>query len=230
MIEPCCCDRQAPAAIKAAGGNATLFTNGDVTVQKWFSALSSLAGPNHQMTLLVRQPDVQLLRWLRTWMQRGWTTQLHLTTLSSSTASEASASERSVQSTGVLASDVPTLVAAELDGLTDRVTVAQDTSMPTEMVIFQGERGVVVIAGPMLTAPQPGLTVYACHYDKDGQPIADLLAAVTARHRQHRVALATAPAAPAVSDSTADEAPADVQSTGVLASDSPTPKKKTKKK
>ena len=218
MIEPCCCDRQAPAAIKAAGGNATLFTNGDVTVQKWFSALSSLAGPNHQMTLLVRQPDVQLLRWLRNWMQRGWTTHLSLTTL---------------------ASDVPTLVAAELDGLTDRVTVAQDTSMPTEMVIFQGERGVVVIAGPMLTAPQPGLTVYACHYDKDGQPISDLLAAVTARHRQHRVELATAPAAPAdeeaasvpdVSPSGDEAAPADVQSPGVLASDSPTPKKKTKKK
>ena len=167
MIEPCCCDRQAPSALKANGGHTTLFTNGDVTLQNWFNALSSLAGSNHRMTLLVADPDVQMLRWLRNWLNRGWTTHLQLTTRV----------EKNL------------FIERELEGLMDRVSVAVDPNLQSELVVFEGDRGVVVICGPMLSEKQPGLIVYSAYNGKNAGVMAELISAANARHRQHKVEL-----------------------------------------
>ena len=202
MIEPCCCERQAPEALRSNHGRATLFTNGDVTLQKWFTALSSLAGPNHRMTLVVQQPDVQMMRWLRTWLQRGWTTHLQLTV-------------------GTLSVDI----AAELDGLLDRLTLAVDDAIGTELLCCEGDRGCVVLCGPMLSAVRPALTVYSAYSGRERGMMADLLSAVNARHRQHQVEMPAAPAdvsSSTVSEALASDAPADVQS--------PAGSKKKKKK
>lgn len=221
MIEPCCCERQAPEALRSNQGRATLFTNGDVTMQKWFNALSSLAGPNHRMTLVVQQPDVQMMRWLRTWLQRGWTTHLQLTVSSQP-------SDISPQT-----SDIKTLVAAELDGLLDRLTLAVDNAIGTELLCCEGDRGCVVLCGPMLSDVRPALTVYSAYSGRERGMMADLLSAVNARHRQHQVEMPAANGdgslSLCVSDSGSTEEPSP-KCEGVLASDSPTPKKKTKKK
>lgn len=164
LIEPCCCERQLPRLLKDYNGRAACFTNGDVTVLHWFKAVSYLAGGSHQLTLVVRQPDIKLLRWVKDWLQRGWTTRVMLTT----------------------ATDARELVAAELEGLTDSVSVATDTTVGDELIAFEGEKGVVVVAGRMLTAPQPGLTVYALYHHHDRGMMGDLLSATEARHRRHK--------------------------------------------
>ena len=163
MIEPCCCERQLPRLLSDYNGRAACFTNGDVTVSHFFKSVSYLAGSSHTMVLVVREADVKLLRWLKTWMERGWTTGVMLTT----------------------ATDARELVAAELEGLTDRVSVATDATVGDELIAFEGEKGVVVVAGRMLTAAQPGLTVYALYHHHDRGMMDDLLAAIEARHRSH---------------------------------------------
>ena len=171
MIEPCCCERQLPQLVRDMHGRTMFFTNGDVTVNHLFKSLSYMAGPNHRLTLVVREPDVQLLRWIKNWMQRGWTTEVHLT--SSNAAAQ--------------------LITAELDGLLDKVTFAQDSTVQDELMAFEGERGVVVIQGRLLTAPLPGLTTYSCYQGQDRGMVRDLLLAVEARHRSHMVELTEAP-------------------------------------
>ena len=164
LIEHCCCERQAPAAIKTGNGQAMMFTNGDVTVSDWFKALSYMAGPSHKMIIIIKEPDVQLLRWIKNWFQRGWTTEVVMTNKS----------------------DHRELIAAELEGLTDKVSVAVDASVYDELVAFSGERGTVVIQGRMLTDIQPGLTMYGCYLVKSGDSD-ELVKAAEARHRSHLV-------------------------------------------
>ena len=168
LMEPCCIERQAPHTLTEAKGRALMWTNGDVNVQHWFKALSYMAGPCHQLTLLVQQPDVQLMRWVKNWMQRGWTTRLQLTTHA----------------------DCRQLVQAELDGLLDRVSLAVDSTLQSEFVVFEGDRGVVVICGPILTTTQPGITVYACYYAKERGMVGELMAAIESRHKAHALSMA----------------------------------------
>lgn len=174
LVEPCCCERQLPAIIKggtgdkAEGRTAAFFTMGDVTMKHVFNAVSSLAGPNHRMTLVVGEPDVEMMRWLRLWMQRGWTTEVRMTARQ----------------------DVRELISAELDGLTERVTLAVDEQLRSELIAFEGERGVVVVCGPMLTRMVPGITTYACYHGKERGAMGELLAAVEARHKSHKVTIA----------------------------------------
>ena len=165
LLEPCCIERQAPYALSEAKGRAMMWTNGDVTVSHWFKALSYMAGPTHRLTLVVKEPDVQLMRWIRTWMQRGWTTEVRLTA----------------------STDARQLVKAELEGLTDKVTVAQDATIRSEAMVLEGDEGTIVIAGPMLTAMQPGLTMYAVMRTTDGG--CDLLQAIVARQKAHALSM-----------------------------------------
>ena len=165
LLEPCCIERQAPYALSEAKGRAMMWTNGDVTVSHWFKALSYMAGPTHRLTLVVKEPDVQLMRWIRTWMQRGWTTEVRLTA----------------------STDARQLVTAELEGLTDKVTVAQDATIRSEAMVLEGDEGTIVIAGPMMTAVQPGLTTYAVMRTKEGG--CDLLQAIVARNKAHALSM-----------------------------------------
>ena len=165
LLEPCCIERQAPYALSEAKGRAMMWTNGDVTVSHWFKALSYMAGPTHRLTLVVKEPDVQLMRWIRTWMQRGWTTEVRLTA----------------------STDARQLVKAELEGLTDKVTVAQDATIRSEAMVLEGDDGTIVIAGPMLTAMQPGLTMYAVMRTTDGG--CDLVQAIVARQKAHALSM-----------------------------------------
>lgn len=170
MIEPCCCERQAPAVMTEYGRRTAMWTNGDVTLEHWFRALSYKAGPNHQMTLLVRRVDVQMLRWVRQWMNRGWTTRLQLTT----------------------AEPCADMVATELEGLTDRVSLAVDGTQTEELLLMLGNEGAMMISGRMLSQPEAGLKVYAVVHGKGTMELTDLISAIDARHRMHKVKIAKA--------------------------------------
>lgn len=160
MIEPCCCERQLPQLLKEANGMTMMFTNGDVTLDHFFRSVSSLAGVRHKMILVMAEPDVQVMRWLRYWLQRGWTTEVQLTTKT----------------------DCKELVQTELEGLTERVSLAIDDTLQSELVSFEGD-GTVVVAGRMLSEKAAGLTTYACYSGKGRGIVAELLEAVEARHR-----------------------------------------------
>ena len=161
MIEPCCCERQLPQLLKEANGMTMMFTNGDVTLDHFFRSVSSLAGTRHKMMLVMAEPDVQVMRWLRYWLQRGWTTEVQLTTKT----------------------DCKELVQTELEGLTERISLAIDDTLQSELVSFEGDGGTVVVAGRMLSEITAGLTTYACYSGKGRGVVAELLDAVEARHR-----------------------------------------------
>ena len=171
LVEVCCCERQLPAIIKGGTGDkvggrtAAFFTMGDVTLGHLFKAVSYMAGATHRMLLVTAEPTEKTMRWIKTWMQRGWTTEVAITARQ----------------------DVTALVATELEWMTDKVTVAKDETLQTELVAMEGERGTVVVCGPMLTVARPGLTVYAAYSGSCRGTMAELLSAAEARHRGHRV-------------------------------------------
>ena len=165
MIEPCCCERQLPEIVKR-NGTTTFLTMGDVTVEHLFRAVSYMAGASHRMTLVLgKQPDVKLMRWLHQWMQRGWTTELHLTTTT----------------------DAADIVASELKDFQERITLAVDDSVPTEVMAMEGDEGVVVICGRLLTVVVPGITVYALYHGKERGLMDELLSAIEARSKRAEV-------------------------------------------
>lgn len=202
MIEPCCCERQWPTALQEKGGRTVVFTNGDVTVHHIFKSLSYLAGPTHRLLLLVANPDVQLLRWMKNWLQRGWTTEVRLTSQT----------------------DVSTLVNEELGELSAKVSLAVDDTLRDELICMEGERGCVTVCGRMLTATLPGITTYACYHGKERGMMAELLAAVEARHRSHRVTehTGTVPTCDSGNDNTEGLSPA--------CEEKPSPKRRKKNK
>lgn len=165
LVEPCCAERTLPQLVREMRGVAMFWTNGDVTVQHLFKSLSYMAGPTHRLTLVVRTADVQLMRWVKNWMQRGWTTEVRLT----------------------CGEDATALVGTELEGFTDKVSVAVDDTVRDELMAVEGERGVVCIQGRMLTQTVPGITTYACYQGKERGMVGELLAAVEARHKRHHV-------------------------------------------
>ena len=170
LVEPCCAERTLPQLVREMRGVAMFWTNGDVTVQHLFKSLSYMAGPTHRLTLVVRTADVQLCRWVKNWMQRGWTTEVRLT----------------------CGEDATALVGTELEGFTDKVSVAVDDTVRDELMAVEGERGVVCIQGRMLTQTVPGITMYACYQGKERGMVGELMAAVEARQRSHRVTMTEA--------------------------------------
>lgn len=158
MVEPCCAERQLPAMLKEQKGQAMVVTNGDVTMMHFFRSLSYMAGPTNEVVLAVGVMDVQMCRWIRQWMQRGWTTRVTITTRQ----------------------DQREMISAEMEGWTERVTMATDEQLQTEMMAFRGERGTVTVSGRMLSKMEPGVTSYFIVKGEN-----DLLRAIESRHRLH---------------------------------------------
>ena len=166
LIESCCTERLLPALLREAkGGAATWLTMGDVTLRHVFVAVSSLAGPNHVMTLVMRKPDLQTMRWVRHWMERDWTRRLLL----------------------LIREDCRELVSVELGGLTGKVVLAVDETVDDEMVAFEGERGTVVVCGRMLSVVEAGIRTYAGYFGGERGVMRELREATEARIKRHRV-------------------------------------------
>lgn len=166
LIESCCTERLLPALLRdAKDGTATWLTMGDVTLRHVFVAVSSLAGPNHVMTLVMRRPDLQTMRWVRHWMERDWTRRLLL----------------------LSREDCRELVSVELGGLTGKVVLAVDETVDDEMVAFEGERGTVVVCGRMLSVVEAGIRTYAGYFGGERGVMRELLEATEARIKRHRV-------------------------------------------
>ena len=124
MIEPCCCENQLPEALREQKGRAIVATSGDVLINHWYKAIGYQAGTTHKLRLCIHQADIKLLRHIRLWMQRGWTTEVQITTCE----------------------DQREMIAQELG---DSVSIATDGMMQSELMAMEGEDGLVMIVGPM---------------------------------------------------------------------------------
>jgi hypothetical protein len=167
MIEPCCIDNQLPMAVREQKGRAIVATSGDVMAHHWYRAISYQAGPTNKLRLQVRDIDMKLLRNLRTWMQRGWTTHVQITTRE----------------------DRAELIMQELSGVRSEecISIAADKMLQTELMAMEGIDGLVMIIGPMLSDPQPGSMLYTVYSKRDYEAVKEVLAVVDNRHKAHRI-------------------------------------------
>ena len=148
-IEPCCADRQLPSALKNSKGGFCFFqSGGDLTVQKFMGAVSSLAGSQHRMTLVIPEVDVMLLREIKRYFDRGWTRELML----------------------LCQSNQLEMVESELQGYMDRVTYASDPMVIDGLLAFEGEKS-VIIQGAMLKEVDFSFSMYAGYYGSDQEII-----------------------------------------------------------
>lgn len=169
-MEPCCIARRLPALLKEQGGRTLYQTNGDVTVAKMMKELSSIVGPSHVLTFVRPTLTDGLLKTLRYYLMRGWTTEVRILT-----------SEDQYQTVSEALKEHLTAVTYATDPLVDGVG----------MIAFTGERGLTLaIQGPMLEEVQPQTCLYAAELTKGPS---DLMEAINSKLRTKRVSLQEQP-------------------------------------
>ena len=81
FIPPCCVDKKLPQAIKQAPHRAlSFYTHGDVTMEKFYRAISYLVDDSHVMVLTMPTLDQLTADFLYQCFSRGWISDLVLST------------------------------------------------------------------------------------------------------------------------------------------------------
>ena len=182
MIEPCCIDNQLPEAVREQKGRAIVATSGDVLINHWYKAIGYQAGTTHKLRLCIHRADIKLLRHIRLWMQRGWTTEVQITTI-------ADQAELILSELGEISpqgrNDKHDVMSSEVE--TSRVSIATDELMQSELMAMEGEDGLVMIIGPILSEKRPGATLYTVYSKRDYSAVGEVLKVVDSRHKAHRI-------------------------------------------
>ena len=135
FIPPCCVDKKLPKAVnQAPHRQLTFYTHGDVTVEKFYKAVSHLVIDAHVMVLTMPSPKHETFAFLQQCFERGWITRLVLST------------NRSCD----------TLLAKSLGDYTDRIIYAQSddvSNLSSHMVLYNKDRA-LTLSGPMFDRPQ----------------------------------------------------------------------------
>lgn len=135
FIPPCCVDNKLPKAVnQAPHRQLTFYTHGDVTVEKFYKAVSHLVIDSHVMVLTMPLPKQETFMFLEQCFERGWTTHLVLSTY------------RSCDS----------LIAKHLGDYADRIIYAQSddvSDLSSHMVLYNKDRA-LTLSGPMFDRPQ----------------------------------------------------------------------------
>lgn len=176
FIPPCCVDKKLPKAIgQAPHRQLTFYTHGDVTVEKFYKAVSHLLMDAHVMVLTMPLPREESFALLRQCFERGWITRLVLSTY------------RSCDS----------LLDKYLSDYIDRIIYAQSddvSDLSSHMVLYNKDRA-LTLSGPMFDRPQTDvrlaaytLVLYPSHVlstSSDwGNPIRNILFPDVLRHRK----------------------------------------------
>ena len=176
FIPPCCVDKKLPKAIgQAPHRQLTFYTHGDVTVEKFYKAVSHLLMDAHVMVLTMPSPREESFALLRQCFERGWMTRLVLSTY------------RSCDS----------LLAKYLSDYIDRIIYAQSddvSELSSHMVLYNKDRA-LTLSGPMYDRPQMDvrlaaytLVLYPSHVLSTaadwGNPIRNILFPDVLRHRK----------------------------------------------
>ena len=142
FIPPCCVDKKLPKAIgQAPHRQLTFYTHGDVTVEKFYKAVSHLLMDAHVMVLTMPSPREESFALLRQCFERGWMTRLVLSTY------------RSCDS----------LIAKYLGDYIDRIIYAQSndvSDLSSHMVLYNKDRA-LTLSGPMYDRPQTDVRLAA---------------------------------------------------------------------
>jgi hypothetical protein len=145
LIEPCCCERQLPIIINEGRGAAQYVTMGDVSLAKMYASVAYLSG-SRVVTIVSPKITAELLKPVKTWMQRGWTDRLQLLCQDAE---------------GALAA-ARTILGDSIADNSDIVTIAKDDQMTGQQaLILDGDKGVTCITGPLLSRTQAGLCLYS---------------------------------------------------------------------
>lgn len=135
FIPPCCVDNKLPKAVnQAPHRQLTFYTHGDVTVEKFYKAVSHLVIDSHVMVLTMPLPKQETFMFFEQCFERGWTTHLVLSTY------------RSCDS----------LIAKHLGDYADRIIYAQSddvSDLSSHMVLYNKDRA-LTLSGPMFDRPQ----------------------------------------------------------------------------
>ena len=142
FIPPCCVDKKLPKAIgQAPHRQLTFYTHGDVTVEKFYKAVSHLLMDAHVMVLTIPSPREESFALLRQCFERGWMTRLVLSTY------------RSCDS----------LLAKYLSDYIDRIIYTQSddvSDLSSHMVLYNKDRA-LTLSGPMYDRPQTDVRLAA---------------------------------------------------------------------
>ena len=142
FIPPCCVDNKLPKAVnQAPHRQLTFYTHGDVTVEKFYKAVSHLVIDSHVMVLTMPLPKQETFMFLEQCFERGWITHLVLSTY------------RSCDS----------LLAKHLGDYADRIIFAQSddvSDLSSHMVLYNRDRA-LTLSGPMYDRPQIDMRLVA---------------------------------------------------------------------
>ena len=176
FMPPCCVDKKLPNAVnQAPHRQLTFYTHGDVTVEKFYRAVSYLVIDTHVLVLTMPSPKQETFALLQQCFERGWITHLVLSTY------------RSCDS----------LMAKYLGDHTDRIIYAQsdDVSDLSSHLVLYNNDSALTLSGPMYDRPQMdvrlaayNLVLYPSHVLSSssdwGNPILNILFPDVLRHRK----------------------------------------------
>lgn len=176
FIPPCCVDKKLPQAVTQAPQRMLVFyTHGDVTMEKFYRAISFLVIDAHVMALSMPTANSDSFVLLQQCFERRWITHLILTT----------------------ANDCSKMVAKYLSDYKDKVLYTQSkdvTDVSSHMVLYNYERA-VVLTGLMTDRPYtanlvsytmtfyPNFSLFSTKSDWS-HPIRNALFPDILRHRQ----------------------------------------------
>lgn len=176
FIPPCCVDKKLPQAVtKAPQRMLVFYTHGDVTMEKFYRAISFLVIDAHVMALSMPNVNSDSFVFLQQCFERRWITHLILTT----------------------ANDCSKMVDKYLSDYKDKVLYTQSkdvTDVASHMVLYNYERA-VVLTGLMTDRPYtanlvsytltfyPNFSLFSTKSDWS-HPIRNVLFPDILRHRQ----------------------------------------------
>ena len=176
FMPPCCVDKKLPKAVnQAPHRQLTFYTHGDVTVEKFYKAVSYLVIDTHVLVLTMPSPKQETFALLQQCFERGWITHLVLSTY------------RSCDS----------LMAKYLGDYTDRIIYAQSddvSDLSSHMVLYNNDSA-LTLSGPMYDRPQMEVRLAAYNLVLSpshvlsttvdwGNPIGNILFPDVLRHRK----------------------------------------------
>lgn len=176
FIPPCCVDKKLPKAVnQAPHRQLTFYTHGDVTVEKFYKAVSYLVVDSHVMVLTMTSPKQETFVFLQQCFEREWITHLVLSTYRS----------------------CDTLMAKYLGDYADRIiyTQSDDVSDLSSHMVLYNKDSALTLSGPMFDRKQMdvrlaayNLVLYPSHVLSTaadwGNPIRNILFPDVLRLRQ----------------------------------------------
>ena len=135
FIPPCCVDKKLPKAVnQAPHRQLTFYTHGDVTVEKFYKAVSYLVVDSHVMVLTMPLPKQETFVFLQQCFDREWITHLVLSTY------------RSCDS----------LITKYLGDYADRIiyTQSDDVSDLSSHMVLYNKDSALTLSGPMFDRKQ----------------------------------------------------------------------------